>query len=99
MLDAMAFEIPFDAIIGAEDVSSGKPEPHVFLAAALSLGIPPGRCVVVEDAAVGVEAARRAGMRCIGVARSEALPADLVVSSLADLPDDAFERLLTPGER
>jgi len=98
MLDAMAFDIPFDAIIGAEDVSSGKPDPQVFLAAAARLGIPPDRCIVVEDAAVGVEAARRAGMRCIGVARTEALPADLVVNALADLPDDAFERLLRRGE-
>ena len=98
MLDAMAFAIPFDAIIGAEHVTSGKPDPQVFLAAAASLGLPPDRCVVVEDAAVGVEAARRAGIRCIGVARTEALHADLVVSSLADLPDDAFERLLRSGE-
>ena len=95
MLDAMAFHIPFDAAIGAEDVSSGKPDPQVFLAAAATLRLPPDRCIVVEDAAVGVEAARRAGMRCIGVARTEALPADLVVSSLADLPDDAFQRLVS----
>ena len=95
MLEAMRLEVDFDAITGAEDVSSGKPDPQVFLAAAASLAIPPKRCVVVEDAAVGVEAARRAGMRSIGVSRGEPLLADLVVSSLADLPHDAFERLLT----
>lgn len=53
--------------VSAEDVGRGKPEPDVFLAAARLLGTDPADCVVVEDAAPGVEAARRAGMRCIAV--------------------------------
>lgn len=85
----------FAAMITAEDVTRGKPEPDVFLAAARALAAPVYRCVVVEDAAAGVEAAHRAGMRCIGVGPQHAsLPADLCVPSLAALPEDAFEELL-----
>ncbi|WP_254885469.1 HAD family phosphatase [Streptomyces sp. NA02950] len=53
--------------VSAEEVGRGKPEPDVFLAAARLLDTDPADCVVVEDAAPGVEAARRAGMRCIAV--------------------------------
>jgi beta-phosphoglucomutase-like phosphatase (HAD superfamily) len=66
----------------------------VFLEAASRLGVSSSRCIVVEDAAVGVEAARRAGMRCIGVSRGSRLSADLAVDSLERLPPDAFTRLL-----
>ena len=80
----------FDAIVSAEDVTAGKPDPQVFLRAAGRLGVPPARCIVVEDAAAGVEAAHRAGMRSIGVSRNVTLPADLAVKSLTDLPQNAF---------
>jgi len=49
---------------------------------------------VVEDAAAGVEAARRAGMRSVGVSTNAALAADVPVTSLADLPNDTFDRLI-----
>ncbi|NJN16839.1 MAG: HAD family phosphatase [Oscillochloris sp.] len=68
----------------------GKPDPAIFLAAAEELGLPPQRCVVVEDAPAGVRAARAAGMTCIGVARLDdaallqTAGADLVVTNLAD---------------
>jgi HAD superfamily hydrolase (TIGR01509 family) len=85
----------FQAVVSAEDVTRGKPDPQVFLTAASRLGSPPARSIVVEDAAAGVEAARRAGMPSIGVSRKgPPLPADLAVASLADLPPDAFSRLL-----
>ena len=77
----------FQAIVSAEDVTKGKPDPQVFLTAASRLGIPPAQCIVVEDAPAGVEAARRAGMRSIGVRRNDPpLAADLAITSLADLP-------------
>jgi beta-phosphoglucomutase-like phosphatase (HAD superfamily) len=82
------------AITSAEDVRHGKPDPEVFLIAAARLGVEPARCVVVEDAAAGVEAARRAGMRSIGVSRKTKLPADIFVESLAELPADAFDGLI-----
>ncbi len=85
----------FQAIVSAEDVTLGKPDPQVFLTAAARLGSAPGRSIVVEDAPAGVEAARRAGMPSIGVSRTGTpLPADVAVVSLADLPPDAFSRLL-----
>jgi beta-phosphoglucomutase len=94
MLGALALDGLFDAIVSAENVTRGKPDPQVFLAAGERLGVPRDRCIVVEDAAVGVQAARSAGMRCIGVSRTVVLDADLAVSSLLDLPDDAFDRLI-----
>src|SRR5271163_1601421 len=84
----------FQAIVSAEDVTLGKPDPQVFLTAAERLGSSPAQSIVVEDAPAGIEAARRAGMASIGVRRhGSPLPADLAVSSLADLPPDAFSRL------
>ena len=83
-----------EATVSADDVHVGKPDPEVFLTAAAKLGVPPHRCVVVEDAPAGVEAAHRGGMRCIGVGNGAVGGADLVVRSLADLPEDAFDRLL-----
>jgi len=57
----------FDAIVTAEDTAKHKPEPDVFLEAARRLGVAAEECLVFEDADLGVEAARRAGMRCIDV--------------------------------
>jgi HAD superfamily hydrolase (TIGR01509 family) len=54
-------------IISAEEVPRGKPAPDIFLAAAERLGVPPEHCLVIEDSQYGVEAARRAWMRCIAV--------------------------------
>ena len=94
MLRALALDGMFEAIVSAEDVTRGKPDPQVFLAAAERLGVPRDRCIVVEDAAVGVQAARSAGMRCIGASRAVVLDADVAVSSLLELPADAFDRLV-----
>jgi HAD superfamily hydrolase (TIGR01509 family) len=56
-------------IFSAQDVSRGKPEPDLFLHASKTMGIRPGRCAVVEDSPLGVEAANRAGMTAFGFAR------------------------------
>ena len=56
------------AVVTAEDVTRGKPDPEVYTRAADAIGISPGACLVFEDAVVGVQAARAAGMRVIGVA-------------------------------
>lgn len=98
MLGELGLTDAFEALVCAEELPAGKPDPAVFLKAAEALGVPPARCVVVEDALVGIEAARRAGMRCIAVATThpaeELREADLVVETPAALPADAFERLL-----
>ena len=94
MVEALHFGSLLDGWLGAEDVSRGKPDPEVFLTGARRLGIPPERCIVVEDAPAGIEGARRAGMRCIGVGHGDVGAADLVVPTLADLPPGAFDTLL-----
>lgn len=82
----------FSAIVLGDDprVARGKPAPDIFLVAAACLGASPARCVVIEDAPAGVEAARAAGMHVVAVpdpgmdaVRFQA--ADLVVRSLRDL--------------
>lgn len=87
-LRAAGLPVPL-LLISAEDVAAGKPAPEGYLAGAAGLGVPPAECVVVEDAPVGVDAARAAGMRCVGLATthspSELSAADLVVPSLAEL--------------
>lgn len=95
ILEALHSADCFEAIVSAEDVHRGKPDPEVFLVAAQKLAVPPKQCIVVEDALHGVEAAQAAGMKCIGVSRDgKALPADLVVKSLDQLGTNAFDTLL-----
>jgi beta-phosphoglucomutase len=95
ILEALGTAHLFQGIVSAEDVHKGKPDPEVYLKAASSVGASPDRCIVVEDAVAGVEGARTAGMRSIGVSHNgKHLPADVVVTSLALLPSDAFETLL-----
>jgi beta-phosphoglucomutase len=85
----------FDAIVSAEDVQTGKPDPEVFLVAAARLSVPPARCVVIEDSPAGIEAARLAGMRTIGVQSSHnVLAADVVVRTLDDLAEGEFDCLV-----
>jgi beta-phosphoglucomutase family hydrolase len=57
----------FEIVVTAEDVRRGKPDPEVYRLAASRLGVAPEHCLVFEDAVVGVQAARSAGMRTIGV--------------------------------
>lgn len=57
----------FDAVITIEDVKKHKPEPDSLLLTAETLGVKPEDCVVVEDSPKGIEAAKRAGMRTIGI--------------------------------
>lgn len=94
LVDALEIRDLFDQLVSAAEMPS-KPDPMVFLEAARRLGVPPARCTVVEDAVVGVQAARAAGMRCIAVTttnRREALSdASLVVDTLEGLPLAAFE--------
>ncbi|WP_192820608.1 beta-phosphoglucomutase [Rufibacter sp. LB8] len=81
----------FDAIIDGRHVEKGKPNPEVFLKGAQALGVTHTACVVFEDAVAGVEAAKNAGMLCVGVGEPHVLhQADLVVKDLSEL---SVERL------
>ncbi len=79
----------FREIVTAEDVREGKPHPEVFLKGAAKLGIAPERCVVFEDAHVGIAAARAGGMKVVGVATThpaaELTAADIAVAQLDEL--------------
>jgi beta-phosphoglucomutase len=92
----------FDAIVGMEDTTRGKPDPQVFLVAAEKLGVPPSRCVVLEDAVAGVEAAKAGGMKCVAVTfvghhgadRLTAAGADRVVRCFTEITADDVVALL-----
>ncbi len=99
VFEALALGRLLDAVVSADEVGRGKPDPAIFLEAARRLELPPARCVVVEDAPAGLEAARRAGMASIGILSTHhpTLQADVVVASLERLPPDAFSDLLARG--
>lgn len=79
----------FDVIITGNDITRGKPDPQVFLTAAEKMSVEPAGCVVFEDAVLGVEAAKRAKMKCVGIDRygkpERLKKADLVVSDLGEV--------------
>lgn len=89
VLTRIGLENAFDTIVSAADVVHGKPNPEVFLKAAERLGLAANRCVVFEDAHVGIEAAHAAGMKVVAVATThppeELTAADLVVRRLDEL--------------
>jgi len=97
LVDELGLRATFDALVSARGLPS-KPEPALFFHAAHLIDVPPARCVVVEDAVSGVEAAKRAGMRCIAVTTTNPASAlgaaDVVVERLDALPADVFQRLL-----
>lgn len=75
-------------LVTADDVANGKPAPDPFLLAASRLGVDPTRCLVVEDAPMGLQAARAAGCATLAVTTTtgaDALVADAVVGTLADV--------------
>ena len=82
----------FERVFSATEVPRGKPAPDLFLHAAASLGVPAGRCLVIEDSPAGVRAAVAAGMPVLGYAGSvgpEALAAEGAVpfSAMTELAD------------
>ncbi|WP_043588299.1 HAD family hydrolase [Geminisphaera colitermitum] len=64
-LAAVGVDDLFDVVVCAGDYERGKPHPDAFLVAATRLGIAPGECLVFEDSAAGIQAARAAGMACV----------------------------------
>ncbi len=84
-------------LVSGETVARGKPAPDIFLKAASELGFAPGRCLVIEDAVAGVQAAHAAGMRCIAVAGNRDLPglreAELMVRSLTEVDVERIREL------
>ena len=98
MLEHTGVDDCFDAYVTGEEVSNSKPAPDTFLKAAEKLLLAPGRCLVVEDAVQGVQAAKKAGMKVVAVCttrgREDLEEADLIVESLGELKADDFLKLL-----
>ena len=87
----------FDIIITGNDIKKGKPDPDVFLLASEKLGLNYENCLVVEDAVLGVEAANRANMKCVGIDRYDSPErlsrADIVVKDLSEISIEKIEAL------
>jgi beta-phosphoglucomutase-like phosphatase (HAD superfamily) len=89
-LSSLGLAGTFDAIVSGDDVERGKPDPRIYLLAAQRVGIPPPRCLAIEDSPNGIESARQAGMVVLGVrtaytAHLRLDGAERIVDSLAEL--------------
>jgi beta-phosphoglucomutase family hydrolase len=73
VLQGLKLEDFFSAIVGAEDIQKGKPDPEIFIKSATKLHVQPEDCIVFEDSLLGIEAAQRAGMRSVFIATSHQL--------------------------
>lgn len=97
-LEMLGLRSRFRALITAEDVSRGKPDPEVFLKAAAAIGSAPADSVVFEDAPVGIQAALAAGMKVVGVAGTHGDAvlegASRIVNRLDELDVGSLEALL-----
>ena len=85
----------FAAVVDGTDVTKAKPNPEVFLIAAEKMKVEPVQCVVFEDAAAGVEAAKRAGMLCVAIGDSTVLGgADYVFSSFSEISTEFIDQII-----
>ena len=85
----------FQALIDGNQVSKSKPDPEVFLKGAEALGVEPQDCIVFEDAAAGVAAAKNAGMQVVGLGDAQVLAAaDFHFNSIAEIPMDFYKQLI-----
>ncbi|WAM36333.1 beta-phosphoglucomutase [Caldicellulosiruptor acetigenus] len=86
ILERLKIKDLFDAIVDGTQISRAKPDPEIFLKCAQKLKVAPQKCIVFEDAAAGIKAAKAAGMFAIGVGSPETLSeADIVVGNLTQL--------------
>lgn len=98
ILEKLSLTHWFDAIIDGTKTTKAKPDPQVFLLGAEALGVAPENCVVFEDAEAGVEAAKAAGMLCVGIGDPNILnKADIVVDGLHQMNIDTLNSLGTVG--
>jgi HAD superfamily hydrolase (TIGR01509 family) len=99
ILTALTAETYFNKIISGDGLPS-KPDPFVFLKAADCLGILPLNCLVIEDAVVGVQAAKAAGMKCVAVTTNNPAEkledADVVLTNITELTTDHIRRIFSP---
>ncbi|MGF1925332.1 MAG: beta-phosphoglucomutase [Bacteroidia bacterium] len=95
ILDQIGLTHYFDIIVDGNKVTTSKPDPEVFLKGAAELGVTPHECVVFEDAVAGVQAAKAAKMKVVGMGDAQTLKsADLVIRNLEEM---TIEKLKTLG--
>lgn len=89
MFDHVPIRQYFKAVVNSSHISKGKPDPEIFLKTASMLGVAPEHCLVFEDAVVGVQSAKSAGMRVIAVTTTEPAAhlgaADLIIKDYTEL--------------
>jgi len=96
VIGALGLREQIDVLCDGSSVEQPKPAPDLFLEAARRLGVSPRECVAVEDAAAGIEAARRAGMRTVGIGPAARVgEADLVLPGLDGMRLETILRALT----
>ncbi|MBX3395929.1 MAG: HAD family phosphatase [Phycisphaerae bacterium] len=100
--DALRLNDRLAACITGADVSRGKPDPQVFTLAAERMMLPPDRCIVIEDAPAGIEAARRAGIRCVALTsshpRDRLSAANTIIGALSELNPLRIKAILDNGK-
>jgi beta-phosphoglucomutase len=92
VVDALKFRPYFDCLVSSDHVVRSKPDPEIYLKAARMLKRAPEECVAFEDSFVGIEAAKNAGMKCVGIASTFPL-SDLRRQTRADLVVRGFKQL------
>lgn len=88
ILDGLDLRKYFGAVVTADDVKEGKPNPEIFLKSAEMVGVEPKNCIVFEDAFGGFEAAHRAGMRSIGITTVNSAEDILKMNSVMEAHED-----------
>lgn len=96
VLKRLGLKNSFDVVVSADDIIYSKPDPQGFLMAAKSLQISPQECVVLEDATTGVTAAKKAGMKVVGIVNKggqDLFLADIIFENLAGFTIETLPNL------
>ncbi|HZP02960.1 MAG TPA: HAD family phosphatase [Terriglobia bacterium] len=92
IVDALGLRPHFRYLVSGDEVTHPKPHPEIYFKVAQMFGVPPSWCVVFEDSFAGIEAAKRAGMKCVAIASTFPLD-ELRTETQADLVVKSFEEL------
>ena len=86
VLNKLGITDVFESIVDGTMIANSKPDPEIFLKSARQLNVEPSECIVIEDAEAGVEAAKRAGMKAVGIGKAQQLHrADYIVDHISKL--------------
>jgi len=100
-LEKTATKKYFDVILSETDFQKGKPDPEIYLTTASLLNFPPEKCLVLEDSIAGVESAKKAGCKVIGVTtthlKEEFVGTDLVIDDFHNLHIKELQELFNKG--